>query len=346
MQSSGIYPSYPTILQERHYYPFGMLHAGYGKPARELYYDTKNRKIYTRQTAAGRYKYWYNGKEWQDDAGLNWNAMDYRNYDPALGRFTTMDPFAPLMPSWTPYKFAFNNPIVFSDPLGLYEIINGGYRLTDPDEIKSFMGYLNTKGKDKSIDDHLDYIADHFLLEEKLDEVVIDIDSKTGKSKKLSVDNAVKNIENQITRRVEQRSQETVDHWEIASKGFNSKNYWEEDAKNKAKAFVLGYTSTITGGIKELYKNEASLSNTVKGAKIIGRGLTFFSLGHTYYQYSQGQISGLEATLDASMTLIALFGPVGFIISTSYFVLKTAYDISGNDSAQFFFKLEEKIKNK
>ncbi len=111
MQSSGIYPSYPTVLQERHYYPFGMLHAGYGKPARELYYDTKNRKIYSRQTAAGRYKYWYQEQERQTDLDLNWDSFKYRNYDYAIGRFMSVDPLAEKYPYNGVYNFSENRVI-------------------------------------------------------------------------------------------------------------------------------------------------------------------------------------------------------------------------------------------
>lgn len=67
------------------------------------------------------YQYKYNGKEYQDELGLNMYAMDFRNYDPALGRFHSMDAFASLAPSHTPYKFGFNNPVFWSDPSGLFE---------------------------------------------------------------------------------------------------------------------------------------------------------------------------------------------------------------------------------
>ena len=47
--------------------------------------------------------------------------MDFRNYDPAIGRFHSPDPLGELTPDWTPYRFAFNNPVVFNDPTGLWE---------------------------------------------------------------------------------------------------------------------------------------------------------------------------------------------------------------------------------
>lgn len=47
--------------------------------------------------------------------------MDYRNYDNALGRFHSIDRLAELAPSITPYRFAFNNPVYWKDPTGLFE---------------------------------------------------------------------------------------------------------------------------------------------------------------------------------------------------------------------------------
>jgi RHS repeat-associated protein len=65
------------------------------------------------------YDYKYNGKEYQEDFGLNMTAMDYRQYDNALGRFNSIDALAELMPSITPYHFGFNNPVYWGDPSGL-----------------------------------------------------------------------------------------------------------------------------------------------------------------------------------------------------------------------------------
>src|SRR5690554_545563 len=47
--------------------------------------------------------------------------MDFRQYDNALGRFHNMDRLAELAPGITPYRFAFNNPVYWSDPTGLFE---------------------------------------------------------------------------------------------------------------------------------------------------------------------------------------------------------------------------------
>jgi len=90
------------LLQENHYYPFGMEMEG----AWEL------------SVSAPENKYTYGGKEMQSDFGLD--LLDYgaRFYDPAIGRFTSLDPLADKMVSWSPYNYTFNNPIRFVDPDG------------------------------------------------------------------------------------------------------------------------------------------------------------------------------------------------------------------------------------
>ncbi|UPQ80466.1 RHS repeat-associated core domain-containing protein [Flavobacterium azooxidireducens] len=90
------------ILEENHYYPFGMKH-----------------KRYNEDSSALANKYKYNGKEWQDELGLNMYDYHARNYDPAIGRWMNIDPLAENSRRWTPYNYAYNNPIYFIDPDGM-----------------------------------------------------------------------------------------------------------------------------------------------------------------------------------------------------------------------------------
>ncbi len=63
----------------------------------------------------------YNGKEHSKDLGLNLYEMEWRHYNPTIGRFPSIDPLAdhPFQLDLTPYNFAWNNPIMYNDPSGL-----------------------------------------------------------------------------------------------------------------------------------------------------------------------------------------------------------------------------------
>lgn len=87
-------------LEDMHYYPFGMLMEGMG-------------------TNSPVNDYTYNGKELNEDFGLNLYDYGARWYDASASRFTAVDPKANDFTKWSSYSFTFNNPIRFMDPEGL-----------------------------------------------------------------------------------------------------------------------------------------------------------------------------------------------------------------------------------
>ncbi len=65
-------------------------------------------------------------KEFSDGSGLDWYETTFRGYDPQIGRFNQIDKLAALFANATPYNFVLNNPINYSDPLGLDTVrVNG-----------------------------------------------------------------------------------------------------------------------------------------------------------------------------------------------------------------------------
>jgi RHS repeat-associated protein len=93
-----------VIQEENNYYPFGLKHVGYNGNT-----PSTNDAL----------KYKYNGQELQEELGLNMTAMDYRQYDNALGRFNSIDALSEMSYSTSPFVFAYNNPIFWADPSGL-----------------------------------------------------------------------------------------------------------------------------------------------------------------------------------------------------------------------------------
>ena len=63
-------------------------------------------------------KYDYNGKEFQDELGLNWHDYGARNYDASLGRWMNIDPKFWLCSPYLPYVYVGNSPLSFIDPDG------------------------------------------------------------------------------------------------------------------------------------------------------------------------------------------------------------------------------------
>ncbi|UOB16289.1 RHS repeat domain-containing protein [Abyssalbus ytuae] len=95
---SGVISANAEIIEENNYYPFGLEHKGYNNVVN-----------------GAEYPYSYNGKEKQEELGLNWLDYGARNYDAALGRWMNIDNLAEQYKTFSPYHYAGNNPVLNYD---------------------------------------------------------------------------------------------------------------------------------------------------------------------------------------------------------------------------------------
>jgi RHS repeat-associated protein len=103
-----------VVRQENSYYPYGMIMPGNYSPS------NPNKKLYNA------------GSEWQDEFDIaNYYSTFFREYDPILGRFNSVDPMAAATAGLSIYHYSSNNPVNFNDPLGnlagvpTYRDVNG-----------------------------------------------------------------------------------------------------------------------------------------------------------------------------------------------------------------------------
>jgi RHS repeat-associated protein len=131
LNSDGAIQTPSEILQENHYYPFGLALNGPWM-----------------NNVAPDNLYQYNGKELQPDHGLGWYDYGARMYMPELGRWNGVDALGEKYVNISTYLNPVNEPILFIDPSSMsisnyYEegsILNDFTPEADSENLEETMG--------------------------------------------------------------------------------------------------------------------------------------------------------------------------------------------------------------
>ncbi|MEZ4995311.1 MAG: RHS repeat-associated core domain-containing protein [Saprospiraceae bacterium] len=152
-------PETTEVLQENHYYPFGMQMKG-------SWMDNPGRES----------KYTYNGKELNQDLRLNWLDYGARWYDPSIGRWNAVDPLAELDNNLalSTYHYVSNNPVANIDPDGM-----NWYRSTETGEVHWQKGSKDLDGYENLGEYYIHEGEDNYIVHYQ-NEVVATVSKATG----------------------------------------------------------------------------------------------------------------------------------------------------------------------
>ncbi|MBK8195273.1 MAG: hypothetical protein IPK76_19430 [Lewinellaceae bacterium] len=113
------------ILQENHFYPFGLDMAG------PWMNDAAQDNLYK-----------YNGKELNGDFGLNWMDYGARWYDGSVGRWWCVDPLVEVYPTESGFVYGGDSPIAHVDLGGFLKYPSG----SDYEQYKTLTEFLSGQG--------------------------------------------------------------------------------------------------------------------------------------------------------------------------------------------------------
>ncbi|MDQ7917833.1 RHS repeat-associated core domain-containing protein [Mesonia sp. MT50] len=121
-QYSGIGFSHKGELEVFYFHPDHLGSSSYitnlnGNVTQHMEYLPFGETLVDEHTNSNNSPFKFNGKELDEDTGNYYYSARY--YNPKWSIWLSVDPMAEKYPSWSPYSYTLNNPVIYTDPTGM-----------------------------------------------------------------------------------------------------------------------------------------------------------------------------------------------------------------------------------